>query len=73
LIQRVEQTAYWKMPTELEDEGGCDGDQLIVEGVQNGNYHLVDRWMPQPDYIELCRHMLKLTGLDVDKQWDNYH
>jgi hypothetical protein len=38
---------------------------------------LVDRWMPDAAsdvaYKELCHHMLKLTGVDVEKQWNKYH
>jgi hypothetical protein len=73
LNQHLENAGFWTMPTRLEDDGGCDGDQLIVEGVKEGTYHLVDRWMPDASYTELCRHMLQLTGIDVQAQWASYH
>jgi hypothetical protein len=73
LNQLLERAGFWTMPTRLADDGGCDGDQLIVEGVSEGTYHLVDRWMPEPAYLDLCRHMLDLTGLDVERSWGSYH
>jgi hypothetical protein len=73
LNQHLEQAGFWTMPTRLEDDGGCDGDQLIVEGVKEGTYHLVDRWAADASYAGLCRHLLNLTGLDVKNQWNKYH
>jgi len=41
---------------ELKDKGrqthykeslGLDGVQWIIEGVKNGNYHIVDHWAPR--------------------------
>jgi hypothetical protein len=73
LNEYLEKAEFWAMPTRPGRDGGCDGDQLIVEGVKGDKYHLVDRWMPEPAYEELCRHMLDLTGLDVQRNWDRYH
>jgi hypothetical protein len=38
-----------------------------------GRYHVVDRWMPDPAYKKLCRHMLDLTGLNVQGNGAEYH
>ena len=65
LNQHLERAGFWAMPASREDDGGCDGEQLIVEGLKGGSYHLVDRWMPEPAYEKLCRYMLDLTGLTV--------
>jgi len=73
LDRHLEQAAFWTMTTRSADDGGCDGDQLVVEGIREGTYHIVDRWMPDPAYEKLCRHMLDLTDLDVQKAWNRYH
>ena len=75
LDRYLEQASFWTMSTPQADDGGisCDGDQLVVEGIRGGTYHVVDRWMPDPAYEKLCRHMLDLTGLDVQKAWTGYH
>ncbi|MFI5456796.1 MAG: hypothetical protein ACHRXM_15220, partial [Isosphaerales bacterium] len=74
LDRYLERASFWTMSTRPADDGGVeDGDQLIVEGIRGGTYHVVDRQMPDPAYEKLCRHMLDLTGLDVQKAWDGYH
>jgi hypothetical protein len=70
LEEHLKKAGFWTMPNR---EGVDGGDQLVVEGVSGGTYHLVDRWMPEPAYEKLCRHMLDLTGLDVQKSWARYH
>ncbi|MGO9464904.1 MAG: hypothetical protein ACLQIB_57440 [Isosphaeraceae bacterium] len=42
-----------------------DGDLLIVEGVSNGQYHIVMRHSPLGgDFVDLCRAMLYMSGID---------
>ncbi|WP_165228068.1 hypothetical protein [Aquisphaera insulae] len=65
----------WDLPTTSDPLlDGEDGDQLIVETVRAGKYHIVDRWgsTETADYRNLCRHLLALSGLDVMKTWKEY-
>jgi hypothetical protein len=65
LMERVEEAAFWGMPTSINDLG-VDGEHLIVEGVRDGRFHVVDRWSPRPGaYRELCRSMLSFAGLPL--------
>jgi hypothetical protein len=73
LERLLDEAAYWELPTRLAEDGRCDGDQLIVEGVRAGKYHVLDRWDPDPVYAELCHHMLRLTGIEMSEQWNGYH
>jgi hypothetical protein len=41
----LDQIQFWKMPTELS-RNGYDGADWLVEVVQDGKYHVVDRWCP---------------------------
>jgi hypothetical protein len=45
----LDKVRVWKMPTTDPGPDGCDGDQLIVEAVSGGRYHIVDRWTPAGD------------------------
>ena len=47
------ETDYWNLPTVVEmSEIGLDGHEVVVEGVKDGNYHIVNRWEPrEPDPI----------------------
>jgi hypothetical protein len=73
LDQLLQEAKFWQLPTKLVDDDGPDGDQLILEGVSGGKYHVVDRWEPDPIYKELCGSMLKLTKIDLGEQWTDYH
>jgi hypothetical protein len=56
---------FWSTETERYS-GGRDGAQWIVEGVQNGQYHIVDRWSPDKkddSYRSLCLYLLELGGV----------
>jgi hypothetical protein len=49
LIAAFESAGFWNLPTlEGSDNGvaGVDGARWIMEGVRNGQYHVVDRWSP---------------------------
>lgn len=65
----LDEAAFWELPTRLEDDSGSDGDQLVVEGVRGGRYHVVDRSDPDPVYKALCGYMLELTKIELGRQW----
>jgi hypothetical protein len=70
LVRRVRTAGFWDMPSRI-DRLGADGEELIVEGVTDGRYHVVDRWTPEAGaYRELCRTLLDLSGIDLgQKGW----
>ncbi|HEV2305346.1 MAG TPA: hypothetical protein VGR93_07505 [Candidatus Acidoferrales bacterium] len=56
LAEQVNNANFWKLPTEEKQTSfGMDGAQWILEGVKDGNYHLVDRWSPKSGtYRAVC-------------------
>lgn len=64
----VQETGFWNEPN-LDDRAGLDGEQWILEGVRNGEYHIVDRWSPKKGVcLELGRHlMFDLADLQLDE------
>jgi hypothetical protein len=38
--------SFWSLPSHVNDQTGTDGSQWIVEGVNEGKYHIADRWSP---------------------------
>ena len=62
-----------KMPTTVDEVPGDDGDNLVVEGVDRGVYHVVDRRDADPDYEKLCFYILQLSCLDVKDALAEYH
>jgi hypothetical protein len=65
----VSRVRFWEMPA-VDKRIGFDGEELIVEGLRRGAYHVVDRWSPETgDFRRLCRHLVDLSGLDVEPSW----
>lgn len=55
---------FWNMPSTLDEIPGNDGSQWILEGIKEGEYHVVDRWTPRgSDYAKSCEFLLNLTDL----------
>lgn len=68
LAARIWGAGFWDMPARI-DYMGYDGEEFVVEGVRDGEYHAVYRWTPKPGaYRELCREMLNLTGMDLGQR-----
>lgn len=61
-IQRkIKRSKFWKEPSVI-DYHGKDGHSWILEGSKNGNYHVVDRWVPKSSrYKRLCKFIIKLS------------
>ncbi len=46
-LSRIQKAQFWSAPNPVNDQTGTDGSQWIIEGVKEGHYHVVDRWMPK--------------------------
>jgi hypothetical protein len=69
LSASIARARFWKMPAR-DGRAGFDGEELIVEGVRRGAYHVVDRWSTETgDFRRLCSHTIDLSGLDVGPSW----
>ena len=44
--QKIHQLNYWTLPMRDTNPSGTDGAQWVIEGIDQGTYHLVDRWSP---------------------------
>jgi hypothetical protein len=63
LLQRA---SFWSAPAE-EDTGGTDGAQWVLEGVEKGHYHIVDRWSPKKsDFERVCLFLFDQSRISID-------
>ena len=60
----LSEISFWALPTE-EPSSGRDGARWILEGLQDGKYHITDRWSAEAKYRETCLYFLKLSNLRV--------
>lgn len=47
-IDLLSTNVYWNLPKDIE-RLGLDGYEVVIEGVKNGEYHIVNRWVPEKD------------------------
>jgi len=61
----VRKAGFWSLPSE-EKSSGLDGAQWVLEGMEDGHYHVVDRWSPpRGNYQRLCLYLLEQSKLKV--------
>jgi len=65
-LDLLQKAAFWASQTE-GTAGGNDGARWIMEGLNSGVYHIVDRWSPEKsDYAGLCLYLLSLSKIKVE-------
>jgi hypothetical protein len=61
----LEALQFWRLPTR-EDICVIDGAQWILEGLKNGNYHIVDRFSPERGmFREIALKFIQLAHVTV--------
>ncbi|HCY41797.1 MAG TPA: hypothetical protein DHV48_10645 [Prolixibacteraceae bacterium] len=56
---------YWNLKTNEVEIPGSDGSQWILEGTDEKNYHVVDRWTPRGGiFYDCCNFLIELTDLE---------
>ena len=68
-LLRLQQLKFWSLPNPVNDQKGTDGSQWIMEGVNKGRYHVVDRWTPRSGPVRELGEMLafELAKLTIPK------
>ena len=69
LLAQIERLRFWSLPTQEETPGvALDGSQWIMEGIQDGQYHLLDRHSPRDSTCRETALMLtRLANVTVRK------
>lgn len=69
LLSKINDEKFWMLKSTEDNEYiGCDGSDWIIEGVENGNYHFVERWSPeQGDVRNLGLCFIKLSQEKIDE------
>jgi hypothetical protein len=83
LLKQLQNLDFWSMTTEEQQtavRGSGDGREIlrlppldgarwVLEGLRNGEYHVVDRWSPRNDaYAKLCKHFLRVGKVEVEEK-----
>ncbi len=63
---------FWILPTSNQSTPGLDGAQWILEGVNVGKYHVVNRWSPKDGQSrQLMLDLVALSGITVESVYCN--
>jgi hypothetical protein len=65
-IGKIELYRFWQLPS-VQETGGNDGAQWVVEGIKDHAYHIVDRWTPKDGDVRAIGLVLinDLAKLDI--------
>ncbi|MEO5945743.1 MAG: hypothetical protein ABIP79_02930 [Chitinophagaceae bacterium] len=67
LLEKINSTKFWSLPTEMQD-GGTDGAEWIVEIIKNNRYHIVTRNTPfeerHGNFRIIGEYLILLSKLD---------
>ncbi len=75
LFARLEKSTFWAAPVEVKENGGADGDRIMIEGVKDGKYHVISRAgsAAGESYKGFCRSLLELAQEPaVLEAWDHF-
>jgi len=57
--------SYWELPSTVDEIDPYDGAVWLVESLQAKQYHWVRRRVPNEQYVEICKHLIRLSGLET--------
>jgi hypothetical protein len=65
VVNLMNRSAYWELPSTIDETLPEDGAAWIVDGLHAGKYHWVRRRVPDQQYAEICKHLIHLSGLQT--------
>jgi hypothetical protein len=69
-VALVQKSGFWPAEPDRSNQKNryrLEGVQLILEGVRNRAYHVVDRWCPNDrDFVQACIYLMKLTHVPAE-------
>jgi hypothetical protein len=57
--------SYWDLPSTVRKMEPQDGALWLVDGVRSKQLHWVRRRVPDEHFAEICKHMIRLSGLET--------
>jgi len=61
----LNRASYWTMPSTVNDLSPNDGAVWLIDGLRAKEYHWVSRRVPDDQFGELAKHLIRLSGLET--------
>ena len=64
-VNLIDHTSFWQLPSTADEVLLEDGAAWIVDGLRSKKYHWVRRRVPDEHYAKICKHLIRLSGLQT--------
>ena len=61
----LDRKSYWELSSTVDEISPEDGAVWLIAGLKSGKFHCVRRRVPNESYAEICKHLIKLSGLET--------
>jgi hypothetical protein len=61
----LRRASYWELPETVDEIVPQDGAVWLVDGLRSKQYHWARRRVPKAQYAEICKHLIRLSGLET--------
>ena len=65
LIDSINRASYWTMLSTVDEPSLNDGAVWLIDGLRAKEYHWVRRRVPDDQFGELAKHLIRLSGLET--------
>jgi hypothetical protein len=61
----LDRASYWEQHSAIAEMLPQDGASWTIQGVRNKRHHLVERRVPDEQFAQICKHLIRLSGLQT--------
>ena len=65
LTETLKRNSYWELSSTTTEIVPNDGAVWLLDGLRSKNFHWVTRRVPNESYAEICKHLIRLSGLET--------
>ena len=65
LTETLNRASFWELASNIHELEPQDGAVWIIDGVRTKQYHWTRRRVPNEQYAEVCKHLIRLSGLET--------
>jgi hypothetical protein len=65
LTDLLNRKSYWRLSSTADEINREDGAVWLIDGLRSRRFHWVRRGVPNEGYAEICKHLIRLSGLET--------
>ena len=65
LTDLLNRKSYWELASTADEISPQDGAVWLIDGLRSRKFHWVRRRVPNDAYAEICKHLIRLSGLET--------